>query len=168
MVPWSNGNDAWLTSRRRWFNSIRDHLAQIRQPAERLSLNRSVCEFESHSGHTNRLGRQLADHLGLEPGMPWGRVPPEPLKTTRPRGAVRSARHPVKVEIMGSNPIGDASTTWHGTPTGRATDFKRPWLWVRLPPVLLTTKCVGWALASPGGCNPPACGLWRFNSVPAH
>jgi hypothetical protein len=25
-----------------------------------------------------------------------------------PRGAVRSARHPVKVEIVGSNPIGDA------------------------------------------------------------
>jgi hypothetical protein len=28
--------------------------------------------------------------------------------------------------------------------------------------------CVGWALASPGGCNPPAFGPWRFNSVPTH
>ena len=28
--------------------------------------------------------------------------------STRPRGAVRSARHPVKVEIRGSNPLGDA------------------------------------------------------------
>ncbi len=27
---------------------------------------------------------------------------------------------------------------------------------------------VGWALASPGGRNPPAFGLWRFNSVPTH
>ena len=26
-----------------------------------------------------RLGRQLADHLGLEPGMLWVRLPPEPL-----------------------------------------------------------------------------------------
>src|SRR5262245_14943815 len=39
-------------------------------------------------------------------------------------------------------------------------------LWVRLPPVLLT--CVGWALASLSGCNPPASGLCRFNSCPAH
>src|SRR5262245_60712608 len=28
--------------------------------------------------------------------------------TPRPRGAVRSARHPVTVEITGSNPVGDA------------------------------------------------------------
>ena len=27
-----------------------------------------------------RLGRQPADHLGLEPGMLWVRLPPEPLK----------------------------------------------------------------------------------------
>ena len=24
-VPWSNGNDAWFTSRKRWFDSIRDY-----------------------------------------------------------------------------------------------------------------------------------------------
>lgn len=35
------------------------------------------------------------------------RLPPEPFPS-RPRGAVRSARHPVTVEIMGSNPIEDA------------------------------------------------------------
>ena len=29
-----------------------------------------------------RLGRQSADHLGLEPGMLWVRVPPEPLTVT--------------------------------------------------------------------------------------
>jgi len=56
-----------------------------------------------------RLGRQLADHLGLEPGMLWVRVAPEPLRTRHcPRGAAWSARHPVTVEAMGSNPIGDA------------------------------------------------------------
>lgn len=55
--------------------------------------------------------------------------------SSRPRGAARSARLPVTQEIVGSNPIGDAS--WHGTPTGRSAKLK-PWcLWVRLPPVLL-------------------------------
>ena len=56
-----------------------------------------------------RLGRQLADHLGLEPGMLWVRLPPEPLRTITndqwPRGAAWSARLPVTQEIMGSNPI---------------------------------------------------------------
>ena len=59
--------------------------------------------------HETRLSRQLADHLGLEPWMLWVRIPPE-LFTSRPRGAARSARHPVKVEIRGSNPLGDACT----------------------------------------------------------
>ena len=48
--------------------------AQVRQLAERLGLNPSVCRFNSCSGHM-RLGRQLADHLGLEPGMLWVRIP---------------------------------------------------------------------------------------------
>jgi hypothetical protein len=74
----------------------------------------------------------LADHSRSEREMLRVRIPPEPLwermkdeqkKTpTRPlvirhhfadsvicpRGAARSARHPVKVEIVGSNPIGGA------------------------------------------------------------
>ena len=56
-----------------------------------------------------RLGRQPADHLGLEPGMLWVRLPPEPLRTITndqwPRGAAWSARLPVTQEIVGSNPI---------------------------------------------------------------
>ncbi len=111
----------------------------------------------------------MADHLGLEPGMLWVRVPPGPLQKQSPRGAAWSARHPVKVEIVGSNPIGDASTPWPGTQTEkRRSSNLRDCLWVRLPPVLLTTTCVGWASACPSGCNPPAFGLWRFNSVPTH
>ena len=31
-----------------------------------------------------------------------------------------------------------------------------------------STTCVGWALAGPSGCNPPAFELCRFNSCPAH
>ncbi len=54
------------------------------------------------------LGRQLADHFGLEPEMLWVRIPLELLHKLRPRGAVRKARLPVTQKVMGSNPIGDA------------------------------------------------------------
>ena len=27
IVPWSNGNDAWFTSRLAWFDSIRDYFS---------------------------------------------------------------------------------------------------------------------------------------------
>jgi hypothetical protein len=40
-------------------------------------------------------------------------------------------------------------------------------LWVRFPPVLFEI-CVGRALASLSGCNPPAFSLCRFNSCPTH
>ena len=89
-------------------------LALIRQSAERLGLNPSVCRFDSCSGHT-WLGRQLADHLGLEQGMLWGRIPPELLQRKLcPRGAAWSARLPVTQEIGGSNPGTDAQR-WSGT-----------------------------------------------------
>ena len=52
-----------------------------------------------------RPGRQTADHLGLEPGMLWVRVPPGPLEIRCPRGAAWSARLPVTQEIAGSNPV---------------------------------------------------------------
>ena len=81
--------------------------AQVRQLAERLGLNPRDSRFDSSSGHM-RLGRQLADHLGLEPGMLWVRIPPELQEKLRPRGAAWSARLPVTQEIVGSNPIGDA------------------------------------------------------------
>ena len=51
MVLWSNGDDTCFTCRKRWFDSIRDYFAQIRQPVERLALNPSVCRFDSCSGH---------------------------------------------------------------------------------------------------------------------
>ena len=83
-------------------------LASVRQLVERCGLNPHGCRFDSGLGHTTWLGRQLVDHLGLDPGMLWVRLPSELLTlTTRPRGAVWSARHPVTVEITGSNPVGD-------------------------------------------------------------
>ena len=61
------------------------------------------CRFDSSPGH-GPVGK-LADHLGLEPGMLWVRVPPGPFETDRPRGAAWSARLPVTQEIAGSNPV---------------------------------------------------------------
>ena len=68
----------------------------------------------------------------------------------RPRGAVWSARHPVTVEAVGSNPIGDAfdfrlqkADFRFGTvrkPAKRRSSNLRDRLGVRFPPVLLETK----------------------------
>ena len=108
-VPWSSGNDSWPTPRKRWFDSIRDYPPRYAKLVERRGLNPRGCPVRFRPwALTKRLGRQSADHLGLEPGMLWVRVPPEPLKSIRPRGAAWSARHPVTVEITGSNPVGDA------------------------------------------------------------
>ena len=77
------------------------------------------------------------------------RIPPEPFpsRSKCPRGAARSARHPVKVETMGSNPIGGAECMRKfGTIRKRA---KRPSsnlgdLWVRLPLVPVWHQSLGW------------------------
>lgn len=54
IVPWSNGDDSWLTSRQRWFNSTRDYLRPGTPMAERFGLNPSGCRFKSCSGHMAR------------------------------------------------------------------------------------------------------------------
>ena len=52
-----------------------------------------------------------------------GSSPALSTKTIRPRGAVWNARDPVTVEIVGSNPIGDAITR-RGAQTGKAAKLK--------------------------------------------
>ena len=76
--------------------------------------------------------------------MLWVRIPPEPLKRKLcPRGAAWSARLPVTLEIVGSNPIGDASIARYANrKSGEAQTFVT--LWVRLPPVLLIGLCSSW------------------------
>jgi hypothetical protein len=77
-VPWSNGHDAWPTSRKRWFNSVRDHFRPGTPTGRATWLKPRWLRIRLPPWA--RLGRQLADHLGLEPGMLWVRVPPEPLE----------------------------------------------------------------------------------------
>lgn len=68
-----------------------------------------------------------------------------------------------------NSPHSTLNSLRHGTQTEkRRSSGLRDRLWVRLPPVSLTTSRVGWTSASPGGCNPPASGCWRFDSVPTH
>ena len=108
--------------------------ALIRQLAERLGLNPSDCRFDSCLGHRHVLAEQ--------PGV----------LATLSRWRTTAARR-----CPGSNPIGDAffdQLRQRGTQTGKAAKLKPSRLWVRFPPVLLT--CVGWALASLSGRNPPA------------
>ena len=60
------------------------------------------------------------------------------LNRTSPRRAVRSARHPVTVEIVGSNPIEDAYRqvdAVRNLAKRRSSNLRG--LWVRLPPASL-------------------------------
>ncbi len=120
-VPWSSGDDTRFTCGKRWFDSIRDYPPQGRQ---------TQC---------GRWSGRATDRSG----NPGPQVPES--KDTRPRGAVGSARHPVKVEAVGSNPIGDAQCG-AVRQSGRATDFRSPWMGVQVPPVLLPAGRV------PHGC----------------
>ena len=82
-VPWSSGEDSGLHPGQRWFDSIRDYLRPGTPTAERLGLNPMFAGSTPALGTesmTAWLGRQSADHLGLEPGMLWVRVPPELLE----------------------------------------------------------------------------------------
>ena len=62
---------------------------------------------------------------------------------------------------------GSFFTATHRCANGRAARLKPERLRVRLPPLPLKTR-VGWALACPSGCNPPAFRQCRFNSCPTH
>ena len=56
------------------------------------------------------LGRQSADHLGLEPGMLWVRVPPELLQRNTSSRSSLECSPPCHGGDVGSNPIEDADT----------------------------------------------------------
>ena len=112
----------------------------------------------------------MADHLGLEPGMLWVRVPPGPLQHSSPWSSQECS------------PACHAGGRGFKSRRGRFREHgvvrkqaKRPSsnlgeLSVRLRPAPLEEQitCVGWALASSSGRNPPAFGLCRFNSCPTH
>ena len=80
-IPWSSGNDSWPTPRERWFESIRDHCLIF----------------------VMRLGRAAGVSLRVLRSLPEAQA-----GTAGSRRGVGRPRHPVTVEIVGSNPIEDA------------------------------------------------------------
>ena len=123
---------------------------------QRLLVHTQETMVQLHPGPL-RLGRQPADHLGLEPGMLWVRLPPEPLRTITndqwPRGAAWSARLPVTQEIAGSNPVEVAwkMARYANRQSGEAQTFVTAG---STPACATRTTCDGWASASPTGRNP--------------
>jgi hypothetical protein len=96
----------------------------LRAPEHRHDVPPMVLYTEAYAGSIREwtLLNILLRHLTCQKvhrnffGEPFGGpgVLPDTVQPTpedaRPRGAARSARHPVTVEIVGSNPIGDART----------------------------------------------------------
>ena len=101
--------------------------------------------------HCIRLGRQLADHFGLEPEMLWVRIPLEPLmerqagkqECTRGCSVQRSARlasnQLVSVRIR-APVLDDNLARYANWQSGEAQTFVS--LWVRLPPAPLHSQVV--------------------------
>ena len=116
--------------------------AQVRQLAERLGLNPRDSRFDSSSGHM-RLGRQLADHLGLEPGMLWVRIPPELLNKTSSSWSSLECSPACHAGDRGfKSHRGRSIARYANRKSGEAQTFVT--LWVRLPPVLLIGSCSSW------------------------
>ena len=97
------------------------------------------------------------------------RIPPEPSHRSRPRGAAWSARHPVTVEVAGSNPVGDAgirTARYANRQSGQAQTLVI--LWVRLPPVLLAAGLLGWCSSRrPVNPLPSSCEAEGEGSTPS-
>ena len=115
-------HDTWPTPRKRWFDSIRDHFGPD-TPTGRAARLKPECLRVRLPLWALRLGRQPADHLGLEPGMLWVRLPPEPLERLRTiNGLVEQpgvlaclSRRRSRVQIP-SRALGK----WRGTQIGKA------------------------------------------------
>jgi hypothetical protein len=136
-VPWPSGEGGSLTRRR---SVVRVHPGPLESEirSQRSEVSRSEAATDN--------GPRTTDNV-------------------RPRGAARSARQPVTLEIVGSNPTGDARPARYANrQSGEAQNFV-PAGSTPARAIGKTSTCVGRALASPGGCNPPATGC--AGSTPA-
>ena len=104
------------------------------------------------SGHSSFIAREISD-----------RVTHPHRARKSPRGAAWNARHPVTVETWVQIP--SRTLVWHGTQSGKAAKLKPSCSVGSTPTRVTETLCVGWALACPSGCNPPA--SCSAGSIPA-
>lgn len=109
--------------------------ASVCQPAEQPGLNPGECGFESRLRHcpevmASRRGTQTGQAAKLKPSCLVGSSPTRAIPfTTCLCGAARSARHPVTVEVRGSNPLRDAGAPGAGpvhAAKASASDWPRP------------------------------------------
>ena len=110
------------------------------------TLSRWRRGFKSHRGRLFGTVRNQAKRRSSNLRVLWVRLPPVLLKKGLVDGGQWIARE-----------MEERSTFWLSTD----------------PYPLSTSPRIGWALAChgvrfSGGCNPPAFGHWRFNSVPTH
>ena len=110
----------------RWFDSIRDHFGPDTPTGRAARLKPERLRVRLPLWAHNWLGRQPADHLGLEPGMLWVRLPPEPLKTNMPSWSSLECSPACHAGDRGFKSRRGRLTTWHGTQTGKAAKLK-PW-----------------------------------------
>ena len=84
---------ASLQEEERWFESTQDHFDDMpryaNRGATRLKIECLRVQIPPWASIETRLGRQSADHLGLEPGMLWVRVPPELIFTRDEDGLMK-------------------------------------------------------------------------------
>ncbi len=125
----------------RWFESIQDYFGPDTPTgrAARLKPARLQVRVLLWALTNDRLGRQSADHPGLEPRMLWVRVPPEPLKNTHAlveqSGVLATlSRWRSRVQIP------SRALAQHGTQTGKAAKLKPSRSFVGSTPTRATGK----------------------------
>ena len=143
----------------------RTTLAQVRQLGRAARL-KPECLRVRLPLWAQRLGRQPADHLGLEPGMLWVRLPPEPLNE-------RSMASWSSLECSPACHAGDRGFKSRRGRFGRHGAVRKS---AKRPSSNLgdcgfdsrlrhLKTCVGWASASPTACKAAAKGC--AGSTPA-
>ena len=162
---------------RRWF---RIPAIRVRLPVTPLRKRGPVVQRPRRLVHTQetmvqlhpgplRLGRQPADHLGLEPGMLWVRLPPEPLErehalVEQPGVLACLSRRRSRVQIP-SRALATNTARYANRQSGQAQTLVNCGFDSRLRHL---KSCVGWASASPTACKAAAFGMCRFNSCSSH
>ena len=146
-IPWSSGNDSWLTSRKRWFESFRDHYECWFSICDcRMHLNggaQSLSQVGNQRSQITRLGRQLPDHYGLEPWKLWVRIPLELFINTSSRSSPECSP-PCQGGDQGfKSPRGRFFTTRRGTQSGKAAKLKPSWSVGSTPSRVTIFNCVG-------------------------
>ena len=138
-VPWSSGDDSWLTTRQRWFESIRDHSRYVlaEQPGVLATLSRWRPRVQIPSGtlgktvrYANRKSGEVQTFVSL-----WVQLPSVPLKQQASAGHWRAqvaVTHPPS-GTGGSTPSRRTRSRTARSSSGSGNRPLKPATRVRLP-----------------------------------